>query len=324
MADVRTFHRLRSRSLALLAACSMSMVVPLTQAAEPDDDRHGPTGVYAGPPLTPGEITSLREHLDNKYDQTQQLLDDHGNPDRIGLPVHRTVTVSLTSGGAINILNLAQGFATAISFIDSTGEPWPIEYNANSNSSGGCRNGPTGQQNAGQAVMITGASSCIPAPGSNVLQIQPDSKYPRGNLIVTLKGAPKPLVFQWIAGPGAYDADLTFRIRERGPNAKADLSGVSDMPLTGTADLNSFGDGTPPAEAMPLDVRNISADDVQAWKYRGHYYLRTRYELQSPGPTSGFRLTGGAGWVYELPITPVLYLWVNQSPLKIDLAEGGS
>ncbi|MFT9089636.1 MAG: DotH/IcmK family type IV secretion protein [Gluconacetobacter sp.] len=301
------------------AALTMAAFLPGAAMAQQDDDaQHRPDSVYDAPPLTPEMIGRLRA----RFDQGQRLLDDAGDPDQIALPVRRTVSVAFMSGGVTNIIQLARGYGTAISFVDSTGQPWPIAWDANSNKSGGCEGDRNREGNAGHAVLAPGADSCIPVPGSNVLQLQPRSKYPRGDLIVTLKGAPKPLVFIWVAKPGQYDADLTVRVRDRGPNARADMPLLTDMPATGSPDLNKFIDGTPPVDAIPLLVRGISADDVQGWKLNGHYYLRTQYEVENPGPTSGTRV--GSTYAFELPVSPVVYLWVNQNPLKIELSEDAS
>ena len=108
------------------------------------------------------------------------------------------------------------------------------------------------------------------------------SLQPRGGLLVTLKGAPKPISFMLVAGGGTYDADLTVQVAERGPNAKGPATGPV-APDTASPFLTAMLDGAPPAEAEPLAVSGVSPDDLRAWKVGNRVVLRTRFALDLAG-----------------------------------------
>ena len=133
----------------------------------------------------------------------------------IASPISRRVNVSFAPGQSTPIVRIVKGYPTAVSFFDRTGQPWPIEWDTNSNpaaqaNNGNCNQGPAG--GGGPAVASAGFYVCAPTAGSNVLQVAAASLQPRGGLLVTLKGAPKPISFMLVAGGGTYDADLTVQV----------------------------------------------------------------------------------------------------------------
>jgi intracellular multiplication protein IcmK len=155
--------------------------------------------------------------------------------------------------------------------------------------------------------------------GSNVLEISAASLQPRGGLVVTLKGAHKPLAFLLIAGGNAYDADLSVRVAERGPNAKAPASQPL-APDTSSPFLMAMLDGVPPADATPLSVSGVSPDDLRAWRVGEKVVLRTRYTLVSPEWTASENGEGGLT-VYSLPATPVVLLSADGHTVSASLGE---
>lgn len=286
------------------------------QAQEHEEGRQpAPDPVYSGPPLTEEQV----QNLYHRFDQGQSLLDHRDDPHMVGVPVSRSVTVTFRPGAPINIIQLARGFPTAITFLDQTGQPWPIAWDTNSNKAGECDiDGKMPNGNGGQrGVQVVGAHSCIPEKGSNVLMLQPESTYPKGGLDVTLQGAPKPIAFLWVTGPGRYDADLTVSVHARGP--KALPGAASDTPAPALGSLQAFLDGTPPAEAEPLTVSGVSPDNLRAWKLGTHFYLQSRYEVQSPSPTGSTREFDVNA--YEMPAKSPIYLWVGGQPVPVSLTE---
>ena len=85
------------------------------------------------------------------------------------------MNVSFAPSETTPIVRVVKGYPTAISFFDSTGEPWPIEWNTNSNPAGG-GGGATCSSNRRLAAAVrplraVGFYVCTPMVGSNVLQI---------------------------------------------------------------------------------------------------------------------------------------------------------
>jgi intracellular multiplication protein IcmK len=142
---------------------------------------------------------------------------------------------------------------------------------------------------------------------------------PRGGLLVTLKGAPKPISFMLVAGGGAYDADLTVQVADRGPNAKGVATGPA-APDTASPFLTAMLDGAPPAEAEPLAVAGVSPDDLRAWKVGDRVVLRTRFALISPEWLASQTGEGGVT-VYSLPVTPVVLLSQDGVTISASLSE---
>ena len=267
-------------------------------------------GGEGGIPLTPGMITEL-EH---RYDESQRAAARIDDPSAFVAPVSRSVNVTLGPGGVTNIVQTVQGFPAAITFVDATGEPWPIAWDLNSSPSG-----KSGGSNGTPAVRAVGLDISVPVKGSNVLQITPMAQYSRGGILVTLQGAPKPIAFMIISGHGRYDADLTVRISNRGPQAKEQILTRQDTPETGSPYLMAMLDGAPPAEAVPLQVSGVSPDEVRAWRLGDHVYLRTRYTVISPEWTSSASEEGTS--IYALPNTPIVLLSADDHTVSAHLSE---
>jgi intracellular multiplication protein IcmK len=272
-------------------------------------------------PLTPGMITALA----NRYQANQQAEEQAGTA--LAEPASREVNVSFAPGVAISIINTVKGYPTAVSFFDGTGQPWPVEWDTNSDPAAV----PTGndcnvQQNGGgggggPSVEAIGFLVCTPAKGSNVLEITPMSVAPRGGLVVSLQGAPKPLTFLLMSGTATYDADLSVHVAGDGPNAQvATIDPQQDAPDTGAPFLTGMLEGVPPADATPLSVEGVSPEDLRAWKLGGNVYLRTVDTLLSPEWTASESEAGTT--VYAVPDTPVVLLSVNGQTVSAELKEG--
>ena len=254
----------------------------------------------------------LIRELARRYGETERAREEGGT--QIATPVSRGVNVSFSPGAATSIVETVKGYPTALSFFDATGQPWPIAWNANSNAanvSAGSNCSTSGAGGGGApAVEATGFYSCVPVKGGNVLQITPMSLTPRGGLLVNLEGAPKPLTFLLMAGGSRYDADLSFRVGERGPKAKLQIDTRPGAPVTGAPFMNAMLSGIAPADARPLSVEGVSPDDIRAWRLGSDVFIRTRHTLLSP-PWSASENGEGNVTVYALPATPVVLLAIN-------------
>jgi intracellular multiplication protein IcmK len=269
-------------------------------------------------PLTPAMITQLAQ----RYQANQQAAEQAGTS--LAEPASREVNVSFAPGIAISIINAVKGYPTAVSFFDSTGQPWPVEWDTNSDPAAvATGNDCNVQQNGGggPSVEAIGFLVCTPAKGSNVLEITPMSVAPRGGLVVSLQGAPKPLTFLLMSGTSTYDADLSVHVDGPGPNAQvADIAPLQDAPDTGAPFLTGMLEGVPPADATPLSVEGVSPDDLRAWKLGNNVYLRTSDTLLSPEWTASEAEAGTT--VYALPDTPVVLLSVAGRTVSAELKEG--
>jgi intracellular multiplication protein IcmK len=299
---------------ALLLLTALSIAGPVAaQQAPPTGEGPPPGGSEI--PLTPEAINRLGERFRANQAAREQ------NMTEMAAPISRRINASFMPGSAISIINTVKGYPTAVSFFDATGEPWPIQWDTNSNPaavSGGPNCNTQGNAGGPSAIAI-GFFVCTPAKGSNVLEITPMSVAPRGGLVVSLEGAPKPISFLLLAGGGRYDADLSVHVADRGPHARVDIMTRPNAPETGAPYLTAMLEGAPPAEAVPLSVEGVSPDALRAWRLGRNVYLRTRYTLLSPEWTSSEAEAGTT--IYAVPDTPVVLLSVNGRTVSAALKE---
>ena len=260
------------------------------------------------------------EDLARRY-RTQQQAIEEGTTE-LAAPINRQVNVSFAPGAATSIVNTVKGYPTAVSFFDSTGQPWPIQWDTNSNPAaiaGGTNCNAQTNAGGGPSVAAVGFYVCTPTKGSNVLEITPVSISPRGGLVVSLEGAPKPITFLLLSGGGRFDANLSVHVSDRGPHAKVEIMTQPDAPDTGAPFLTGMLEGAPPADAVPLSVEGVSPEGLRAWRLGRNVYLRTRYTLLSPEWTASEAEAGTT--VYAVPNTPVVLLSVNGRTVSAELKE---
>lgn len=276
----------------------------------------------AGMQATPGLMLTpemIRE-LNRRYREVQTAREE-GMAPSIASPVTRSVNASLGPGGATSIIQAVQGYPTAIAFLDSTGQPWPIAWDTNSNPAIEDGSGGAAATGGGTpAVQAVGFNFRVPVKGSNVLQIAPRSSIPRGGILVNLQGAPAPLTFMVVGGRDRYDARVDVKVADRGPNARVAIITRPNTPETGASYLTAMLDGVPPAEAVPLQVTGVSPDDVRAWRMGDKVYLRTPYTVLSPEWVAYENGQGGVS-IYALPSTPVVLLSANGRSVAARLTE---
>ena len=131
------------------------------------------------------------EDLSRRYRAQQQAVEQ--GTTELAAPINRQVNVSFAPGSATSIINTVKGYPTAVSFFDSTGQPWPIQWDTNPirRQSPAARTAMRRPTPAVPSVAAIGFYVCTPTKGSNVLEITPVSISPRGGLVVSLEGAPE-------------------------------------------------------------------------------------------------------------------------------------
>lgn len=276
-------------------------------------------------PLTPEMIRELAR----RYGEVERAREEGMTP--LASPVSRPLNITFAPGQATGIVQTVRGYPTALSFFDSTGQPWPIAWDSNSNAAnvsaggsaggaGNCSTAPNASGPAGQGADASGFHVCVPVQGSNTIQITPMSMNPRGGLLVNLDGAPKPISFLLAAGGDRYDANISVNVAYRGPNARVEIDTRPDAPVTGAPYLTAMLSGIAPADAVPLSVTGVSPDDVRAWRLGNHIYLRTRHTLMSP-PWDASQYGEAGVTIYAIPPTPVVLLSVNNRTVSAELRE---
>lgn len=231
--------------------------------------------------LTPDQIKRLKE-ASLRRDQ-ERSLPYNKQP----LPVTRSLAVNLDPGIVPPMIRLARGQLSSLVFSDAAGQPWYISgvamnrdlFSDGRSGAGGGQGGSAGQQEA--------------AP-TNVLSIEPLSTSAYGNVTVTLRGLPTPVIFVLSTGQNEVDLRVDAKIPGRNPDGDT-TSDVIDMPRIDDS-LTAFLDNVPPKDAKRLSVTGMSG--VDAWYYQDSLYLRTKGEAQHPAYLNAARSTSGT-WVYR-------------------------
>ncbi len=290
-------------------------------APSPGPDAAAQRAIHNAIPLTPDMI----QQLEKRYGDAQQAQEQATQ--QVASPVSRMISATFSPGQATSIVQTVRGYPTAISFFDATGQPSPISWNTNSNAanvSGGtnCNSTQSGGSASSPAVNAVGFYVCVPTRGSNTIEITPMSLVPRGGLVVSLETSPKPLSFLLMTGAGRYDADLSVHVASRGPNAKVLVDTREGAPVTGASYLNDLLAGVPPADAIPLEVYDVSPDEVQAWRMGGETFIRTSDSILVMSPAHNLFQAGAGGTaIYGIPNTPVVVLSVNSRTVSASLKE---
>ncbi|WP_342220702.1 DotH/IcmK family type IV secretion protein [Rickettsiella endosymbiont of Miltochrista miniata] len=224
-------------------------------------------------PMSAEQIKRLRE----LFNQTQAAAaTTPGTPPR---PTISSQYVKLEPGATPTVIRLAEGYVTTLAFLDSTGQPWPVD------------NYDIGNP---QAFNIQWDKK------SNLLMIQATSLYNVGNLAIQLRGLETPVMVTLISGQKAVDYRIDLRIPGNGPNAKALLG--RNLPQSADPALLNILEGVPPAGNTVL---KISGGLAQAWLVGDHLYLRTRLTLISPAWIATMSSPDGMK-AYEMPKTPLI------------------
>ncbi|MCH9744095.1 MAG: DotH/IcmK family type IV secretion protein [Gammaproteobacteria bacterium] len=223
-------------------------------------------------PMTPEQIKTLRY----MFDQSQRAASSYpGTPPK---PTSSSVMVNLSPGSAPPIIRLRSGFVSSLVFLDSTGQPWPVQaYDLGDPSSFNVQWDQKG----------------------NTLLVQALSSYKPGNLAVMLKGQDTPVMVTLMPGQKAVDYRVDLRVPGMGPNAQPQFSNLPDV---ASPQLLDFLNGVPPNGAKELQVTGAPCE---AWLLNGKMYLRTSLTVLSPSWLATMASPDGTH-VFELMKAPVV------------------
>lgn len=237
-------------------------------------------------PLSPDQIRRLRA----LYNEIQRAAADSAGPPPKPVTVSRIV--NLSPGATPPILRLSSGLVSSIVFIDSSGQPWPIQaYDI-------------GDPNAFNVHWDK---------KSNVLLIQGITAYKQGNLAVILRGLNTPIMLTLTPGQRAVDYRVDMQVPRLGPNAHAV---VHTLPGTADTRLLDVLNGIAPPQSRPLKVLGAPG---QAWRAGKRLFLRTSLTVVSPSWLSKMSSADGIMHAYMLPRTPIVLAMQHGKMVKITL-----
>ena len=224
-------------------------------------------------PMSPEQIQELR----NVQDLTQRAIaTTPGSPPR---PVVSTQNVLLSPGAVPPIVRLGTGYVTSIVFIDQTGQPWPIA-----------------SYSIGDATRFNIQWD----QESNVMMMQGHGAYATGNMAVTLRDLPTPVMVTLVSDQRVVDYRIDLRVQGHGPKAAGAII-AGTMPSNSSPMLMNLLDGVAPTDAKLLEVDG----QAQAWLYNNTLLLRTPMTVLSPSWQATMSSPDGTK-VYQLTPTPLV------------------
>ena len=216
----------------------------------------------------------------------------------------REVTVSLDAAEAAPVVAIQMGYTSGVSFIDATGEPWPVARLIVEESFG--------------PVADTEGTGEEGIPGHSVY-VTPKQRFLHGNAVVELAGLASPVVLELKAGKGIVDSRLSVRLWRPGPNADPMVVERTDDFGPGDPLISSLLHGHAPEGAKPVTIRGGGPGD-RAWRIDGALFLRTAKTLLAPQPQA-FERGANGDVVYRLVDTP--YAVVSLEGSRVRLEFGG-
>jgi intracellular multiplication protein IcmK len=202
-------------------------------------------------PMTPEQIISLH----NAFEATQKAA--AMPPDVPARPATSSILVNLSPNSVPPVIRLGAGYISSLVFVDSTGQPWPIQAYS------------VGDPNAFNIQWDQ---------KGNTLLVQADTFYKRSNLAVMLRDLNTPVMLTLLPGQSAIDYRVDLRIPGSGPNA---TYYQEDLPSAADPILLDVLNGVQLRGAKALRV--IGGDNnSQAWLMNNKLYLRTSLTVISP------------------------------------------
>jgi intracellular multiplication protein IcmK len=238
-------------------------------------------------PLSPRQVVTLRQQID--VAQRAAAIPPNIPPK----PVSTTLMVNLAPGTTPPAVRLAQGYVSAMVFVDSTGAPWPIASFDIGNP---------------KAVNIQWDGK------SNIILIQAVQPYTNGDIVIRLVGLNTPVTLELVAGQRVVDYRVDLHVSGLGPNAKELPSGTA-LPASANQLLLGVLDGIAPPGSKMLTVRGA---DGQAWQLGQTMFLRTRFTVLSPG-WIGKMVSPDGMIAYELPKTSSVLISRYGEPAELKI-----
>jgi intracellular multiplication protein IcmK len=236
-------------------------------------------------PMSPQQVVKLRQEVD--ISQRAAAIPANIPPK----PVSTTLMVNLAPGTTPPAVRLAQGYVSALMFVDSTGSPWPVASFDIGNP---------------KSVNIQWDGK------SNIVLIQAITPYMTGDIVVRLVGLATPITLELVSGQRVVDYRVDLHVSGIGPNTK-DMPVGSNLPNSANQLLLGILDGVAPSGGKSLMVRG---GDAQAWMLGQTIYLRTRMTVLSPGWTG--KMVSPDGMIaYELPRTSSVLVSRYGEPVEL-------
>lgn len=206
-------------------------------------------------------------------------------------------TLDLSPGAGIQTIRLALHYSCTLSFLDSTGQPWPISSYTPRKS---------------KVFHVTN-----PEKHPHLLEISSSKAYAQSNMSLTFVGLDSPVVIELISG---FSEEVDFKkelhIPLLGPNA---VQKPNSIPKVSDDLMLAFLDNIPPENAKIINVNGADSSTL-VWEYSGNLYIRSKAWLHLPAPVMRQQSSDGTR-VYKTRKAPSLSMSLEGRPMKVILED---
>ena len=265
-------------------------------------------------PLTPEEITAYGAAIQSQFPMTPEMIRDYRRrvdesqkaaatppSGQFPKPITDAKRLTLDSAQEPEVLLTGPDTVSVMAFYDRTGAAWPIASYV------------IGKPKSFQVYAMQ--------EGSNQLAVTPLVPHGFSNIVVSLVGESRPLVFDVRTNSLNTHYRRDFTVHGLGPNAASKpLQTRQSEPVARASNdvMMAFATGADiPGNAVRLSTDNPS---VKAWSYDGAIYLQSADAIISP-PAS--RILTGPGQVkaYRIRPTSVALISSNGRVSKVRISQ---
>lgn len=261
--------------------------------------------------VSPDEIKKFKKRFKN----VERAIHNEPEPEMVNL----SLPVSLLPGDKVQRLCLVPGYVSTITIVDSTGEPWPIMYEANPNEA---------------AFKVS-----RPINGElNLLSISALRNHKTANIALTLQGEDVPIHIVVTSRKKfcksklgktnkkrrrrrnrIMDANRTLLVGKRGPNAKTARVGKSIGPTSDSVIYDVLNQ-IPPKGSVALSFGVLQQSlFLLGWEINDHYYILTSGDLVNPAYDQ--IAMQGELRVYRIPPIDMLFISIDGKPTSIGISR---
>lgn len=237
-------------------------------------------------PFNPNDI--------NKYMDKAGELESTFKPNLKTKLIKKSFSLDQSNPQSFPEIITAIGFSSIVTFWDSSGNPWDIEYVANGNARQFQIFQPEGSKN------------------KNIIIINPLGSFSRTNLTVSLRNESQPILLQ-IATNDVSKTDVAYgetsiQLRKINPVVNVDAPFVDNSFKNSSNESNvllKFLDDLPPKGSIRLKTKNINGDKLDVWLYDDNIYIRSFGNLIWP-PIKAMQKNASRMSIYKTTKTPLI------------------
>jgi hypothetical protein len=255
------------------------------------------------------ELNQMYQALENQYSLESEMLNEVPLPPEKILE-HRkkrqeqerasSIRVSGPVKETFNTMNLPMeqkevievkivpGYLSTLTFFDSTGAPWPIEY----------------AQPGNESFQIN-----IAGEKGNIINLDTSNMYADANASIGLVNQNHNYIIKLVANDKENTSKLSFRVPDTGPEANQQISTSRNVVENAPEEMYDIING----RIYNLEgAKNVKISGVEAdgYEYNGFLYIVSRHNLLSPARENSVSLPSGTT-AYKIYPTSSLQFSVN-------------